>query len=1638
MFSKRLSLFLVFLLSALVGVHAQVQTGTPSFASLDTNGPEAINLGNLNAFWNVPILSKTGRGLPLNYSLAYNSLVWYPIASGSTQSWQPVTANGTYWGWQGLSTAGQSEVVYNMSYGTGSCYTSNEPSTYQTWGYNAVSYIDPKGTVHALQGPGITAIQSVGGQCPTGVHPSSQVSLTTNDGSGITGVMNGGVNGYVSINLTDKHGTAITAPLVQFNSQNQAQGTLAEQDSNGNQINVNNGQYTDTTGKVALTITGTAPNNTVLAYPLPPGGANSTASYTVSYKSYTVATSFGCSGIGEYGPTSVPLVDKITRPDGNFYQFIYEPTPGNGNDVTGRIASVTLPAGGTVSYSYSGGCNGSGGINADGSVGSLTRTTSDGKRTYTRASINGNASSTTRTDEKGNQTYYAFTIASNDFYETHRQVYQGSNSGTPLEERFTCYNGSSENCDGNSISEPVSEADVTDSFNGGSQTLTKNAYTDSGTLLSQSTLYNGSTQLTQTKNAYTITSNNLVELTSTTQYDPSNNAYTYSYFNYDETTPTATSGLPQHTSGGSSRGNLTSAHTSAGATYLTTTTAYYDTGMPVSTTAADGGVTQYSYDGTGTFVTGTTLPTPSSGVSMSTSASYDTASGALLSSKGVNGETTTFNVYDSLLRPTTATLPPGGQVAWTYSPTQNTTTWNIGNNTANGYVLNQMDGYGRSVRQANFNGQSGNPYYQQDTCLDATGLPSFVPVTYQGSGFGSTKQCSGNGASYVYDALGRVTSIKTPDGTATIQYQSRAVMTTDVNGVQRITQYDLMGRVAGVCEISNSTLSGAAPSSCTYNLNGTNVAMDIGGTGFVTGYSYNLVSHITTVTQGAQTRAFQTDPAGRTISITEPERGPKIPTTYTYSYNSTGLQVVRARPQANQTSTGTLTHTTTQYDTLGRVVSIGYDDNLTPNKNFYYDQPVSSLGWSQAPTNPKGYLVATSAGSGASLTRSQFSYDTLGDITVAWQCTPSICGGSNQASRPAEQAGYDLVGHLIASNDGAAGQINYGRSPAGELISMTQNSYTNSANTPNLVSNVVNGPFGPINWTLGNGLQGVKSYDSSGRYSGIWICQGQNTSSTMYCPSGDNQLYGSTSNFSGSRSTGVCDTAMNQCQGMGYDEFNRLNVVSNNNSKYTYSYDIYGNRLTQTSSPSGPAPNHTYDPTTNRINDGSVSYDAAGNLMGDGISHSFTYDAEGNVVSVDNGSTASYVYDALNRRVSSKTSAGTTEYTYNAQGQRTSSWLVDGSATGAGNEGRIYWDGQQFAYRSWDGSTYFQHKSVLGTDRLRTNYQGQVATTETSLAFGDGFSQSNSSSKGATQENDQYAGLEHDAESSSEHATFRQYSSTQGRWMSPDPYNGSYDPTNPQSFNRYSYVLNNPFFYTDPAGLEDVSCEDEDGSCESGSGGGGDFWNVTGGIYSSGVGEASGSDGGIASAGTVTPCGMVFCLTVTSQLQNNTGDSISSWFLQTLLSSFYGNASIQYVAGPGSLAPNLVPQNPCQYAGRALPPSAYGMAGQYSKGSPVNFGLDVAKGFPRSGYLDAQPLTGAPTLQAAAYGNYAYGVYMQAFGLSLSQALSGANAYAFFSGAKYGPSNGPLDSQYGSIPAANVANITNGFNAQQNGTTCHK
>ncbi|MBK7708647.1 MAG: RHS repeat-associated core domain-containing protein [Acidobacteria bacterium] len=64
-----------------------------------------------------------------------------------------------------------------------------------------------------------------------------------------------------------------------------------------------------------------------------------------------------------------------------------------------------------------------------------------------------------------------------------------------------------------------------------------------------------------------------------------------------------------------------------------------------------------------------------------------------------------------------------------------------------------------------------------------------------------------------------------------------------------------------------------------------------------------------------------------------------------------------------------------------------------------------------------------------------------------------------------------------------------------------------------------------------------------------------------------------------------------------------------------------------------------------------------------------------------------------------------------------------------------------------------------------------------------------------------YTGYEKDEESGLDFAQARYYNPKHGRYTSVDPLTASANVKNPQTFNRYSYVLNSPYKFTDPLGL---------------------------------------------------------------------------------------------------------------------------------------------------------------------------------------------------------------------------------------------
>jgi RHS repeat-associated protein len=161
------------------------------------------------------------------------------------------------------------------------------------------------------------------------------------------------------------------------------------------------------------------------------------------------------------------------------------------------------------------------------------------------------------------------------------------------------------------------------------------------------------------------------------------------------------------------------------------------------------------------------------------------------------------------------------------------------------------------------------------------------------------------------------------------------------------------------------------------------------------------------------------------------------------------------------------------------------------------------------------------------------------------------------------------------------------------------------------------------------------------------------------------------------------------------------------------------------------------------------------------------------------------------------------------------------------------------------GPLYFHLSDWLGTRRQQTDYTGNPLLNFTGLPFGDGLTTipiSTTDAADATEHH--FTGKERDTESGNDYFGARYYSSSMGRFLSPD-WSAKQEPVpyakldNPQSLNLYAYVTNNPMTRFDAdghcgEGPNGWVCPPDFGHgpicvCaaqqQSGSSGGGGFWS---------------------------------------------------------------------------------------------------------------------------------------------------------------------------------------------------------------------
>ena len=205
-----------------------------------------------------------------------------------------------------------------------------------------------------------------------------------------------------------------------------------------------------------------------------------------------------------------------------------------------------------------------------------------------------------------------------------------------------------------------------------------------------------------------------------------------------------------------------------------------------------------------------------------------------------------------------------------------------------------------------------------------------------------------------------------------------------------------------------------------------------------------------------------------------------------------------------------------------------------------------------------------------------------------------------------------------------------------------------------------------------------------------------------------------------------------------------------------------------------------------------------GNLTNDS-QHTYTWDADGNSVTIGS---VGLTFDALDRMVEQNRSGSYTQIVYGPQGNKLA--LMNGQTL---SKGFVPLSGGATAvYTSGPTLSYYRHADWLGSSRLASTPTRTLYYDGAYAPFGENYAET-----GTTDRN--FTGQNQDTISTGAYPLYdflyREYHPTWGRWVSPDPAGlGAVNLSNPQTWNRYAYVTNNPLALTDPFGLQDDDCSD--------------------------------------------------------------------------------------------------------------------------------------------------------------------------------------------------------------------------------------
>ena len=634
---------------------------------------------------------------------------------------------------------------------------------------------------------------------------------------------------------------------------------------------------------------------------------------------------------------------------------------------------------------------------------------------------------------------------------------------------------------------------------------------------------------------------------------------------------------------------------------------------------------------------------------------------------------------------------------------------------------------------------------------------------------------TGDTTRYFYDNTGNLCTTIYPSGREVwVMYDSlnRKTRVSDQLGVAERYTYDAVG----------------------------NLTQKTDGEGGIETYTYDALNRIISRNRNGHVDSYTYDMAGNILTHTDP-----MGHTSTYTYDLLGNLISASDPMG---------HTTTYtYNALGSLASVTDAKGQTTTYQYNLDGTRTLI------TFPNGKSRQFIYNDRGLLAREKDENDRW--IDYAYYDNDKIM--SRNCGNESENFLYDANELVISTTNGSA-TVTYTYDEAGRLL-------TESIGTSNTVHHSYDSRANTHTLTYPSGNVVVEHYDLRGRLSTIvenGIGQAAYTynlnnqpATAVYARHETARYHYNDYGRMDSLNSGILgltylyDEADNLIAAIDaqnpscserylYDDLDRLTrcqqglidqnlAISNPIVENSYNYDALGSRTTHTDN----AGTHTY--ATNNINgytsvDGrTMQYDNCGNLISDGL-HTYQYNWNNLLVSVDNGATATYTYDAFHRRVSKTTAEGTTNYIYDgnkileerdASNQLSASYIY--GAMGADDVVRM----------RRDGVDYFFHTDRMESVMAVTDAAGDVVERYSYDPFGRPTiynAQGSILDQSAIGNSRLFTGREYDSETGLYHYRMRTMNPELGRFHQYDPlyYAGS--------MNLYAYVDNRPTFYTDPTG----------------------------------------------------------------------------------------------------------------------------------------------------------------------------------------------------------------------------------------------